>query len=211
MMIWFTADTHFGHSAIIRHCDRPWDTVGEMGRAIVDNINAFVMPNDDLYVLGDFSFHITREQAMDVRRRIRCRRVHLLPGNHDKDWSQPEVAGTFVCEPPIVTLRAGGRKLVLSHYPMEDWPAMSHGSIHLHGHIHSGGQDYNMLNRAQGIYRYDVGVDANGYCPVSLDDVLAWFDGVECHGRADWRRWVVSTDSPECEEYAATLLGMDAE
>ena len=37
---------------------------------------------------------------------------------------------------------------------------------------------HNERNRAQGLYRYDVGVDANGYAPVSLDQVLAFFDGV---------------------------------
>lgn len=40
-----------------------------------------------------------------------------------------------------------------------------------------------------------VGVDANGFSPVSLDEVLAWFDGVPCSGRVDWRNWVNETGS----------------
>lgn len=76
-----------------------------------------------------------------------------------------------------------------------DWQGMSHGSIHLHGHIHSRGMQYNELNRMQGLYRYDVGVDANGFRPVSLDEVLAWFEGVPCSGRVDWRNWVNETGS----------------
>lgn len=51
---------------------------------------------------------------------------------------------------------------------MADWQGMSHGSWHLHGHIHSCGGAYNNFNCRQGLLRYDVGVDASGYAPVSL-------------------------------------------
>lgn len=76
---------------------------------------------------------------------------------------------------------------------MADWQSMPHESIHLHGHIHSEGSLYNEMNRMQGLYRYDVGVDANGYSPVSMEEILAWFDGVECRGRVKWKDWVDET------------------
>lgn len=205
-MVWFTSDTHFGHENVLGFTGRPWEALADMEDALVDGINARVAPSDDLYILGDFSYKTTAEEARRVRRRVACRRVHLVPGNHDKDWSQPEVAGTFVVEPPVCQLKLGGRRLVLCHYPLEDWPHMSHGAVHLHGHIHSQGSDYNELNRMQGIYRYDVGVDANGYAPVSLEAVLAWFEGVACAGRSDWRRWAVSTDSEEARAYSEALV-----
>lgn len=34
-------------------------------------------------------------------------------------------------------------------------------------------------NRQRGILRYDVGVDANGYAPVSRDEILDFFRGIE--------------------------------
>ena len=166
-MIWFTSDTHFGHEVALRSCERPWAGVGEMNGALVDAINEHVEPGDTLYHLG----------------------------NHDKDWAQPAVGWAFTVEKPITVLKIGKLKLVLSHFPMADWQSMSHGSIHLHGHIHSRGMQYNELNRMQGLYRYDVGVDANGFRPVSLDEVLAWFEGVPCSGRVDWRNWVNETGS----------------
>lgn len=204
-MIWFTADTHFGHENILKLASRPWRDIGQMNRALISNINACVLPADDLWILGDFSFRITREEAAAIRERIRCRNVHLIAGNHDKDWSRPEVAGTFITDPPICELKAEGRRLVLCHYPMEDWPGMGNGSIHLHGHIHTEGSDYNELNRMQKILRYDVGVDANGYRPVSLKEILAWFDGVKPEGYRAWPDWVVSTDNEEAHEYARAL------
>lgn len=176
-MIWFTSDTHFGHENILRFCSRPWGDASSMARAMIDSINERVAEDDELYILGDFSYKIGADAAAALRRGIACRRVHLVPGNHDRDWSRPELEGTFVVEAPIYTLKLeGGRKVVLCHYPMESWPSMAHGSIHLHGHIHAGPR-YNEGCRRRGLLRYDVGVDANGYAPVSLEDVLSFFEG----------------------------------
>lgn len=156
-MIWFTSDTHFGHEVVLRSCERPWASVSEMNGALVDAINEHVEPGDTLYHLGDYSFKTTLEDAANLRKRISRKDVHLVPGNHDKDWAQPAVSWAFTVEKPITVLKIGKLKLVLSHYPMADWQGMSHGSIHLHGHIHSRGMQYNELNRMQGLYRYDVG------------------------------------------------------
>lgn len=182
-MIWFTSDTHFGHERVLGFTNRPFDNIHEMNNAFVENINKKVKQEDELYILGDFSFKITAADAASIRRSIHCRKIHLVPGNHDKDWSQPAVAGTFILESHICILKHNKQKLALCHFPMADWPSMAHGSIHLHGHIHSEGSSYNEINRMQGLYRFDVGVDANGYSPVSLDEVLDWFSDIECNGR----------------------------
>lgn len=178
-MIWFTSDTHFGHENIIRFCDRPWKSADEMNDALIEVINERVAPDDILYHLGDFSFKMSQDAARDVRRRIRCREIHWVPGNHDWDWGKTDLAGTFVVEPAIVALGCeGAPELVLCHYPIMDWPGLGRGAIHLHGHIHAT-RAYNEEMRAERLLRYDVGVDANGYVPASLDEILAFFDGVK--------------------------------
>ena len=73
-MIWFTSDTHFGHENMLRLCDRPWSTVAQMNDAIVDNINSKVAVDDELYILGDFSFKMTAQDAYELRKRIACKR-----------------------------------------------------------------------------------------------------------------------------------------
>lgn len=170
-MIWFTSDTHFGHANVLHFTDRPFGDIAHMNRALINAINERVAPTDDLYILGDFSYQMTAVEAAALRSKINCRKVHIVPGNHDKDWTHKDVAGTFIVEPPIVRINIHGQKIVLSHYPLMEWQSMSRGSWHLHGHIHSAGSVYNELNRKQDLMRYDVGVDANDLAPVSLDEI----------------------------------------
>lgn len=212
-MIWFTSDLHLGHARVLKFTDRPWDTIDEMNDALVGNINARVAPNDTLYILGDYSFKITAAGAYALRKRIQCHDIRLVPGNHDRDWTRLEVADAFTVEPMITTIKVhgGSQKVVLSHFPMADWPSMSHGSWHLHGHIHSSGMDYNKFNRRQGILRYDVGVDANGAAPVSLDEISEWFASVdEPSGRIRWPYWVNVTGDKEIDEELQAWREADA-
>lgn len=52
-MIYFTADTHFGHYNVIRFCDRPFASAEEMDEAMIQNWNERVTGNDTVYILGD--------------------------------------------------------------------------------------------------------------------------------------------------------------
>lgn len=187
-MIYFTSDTHFGHANVIKLAGRPWRTIEQMDAALVAGINARVRMRDELWILGDFSYRLGGDEALAIRQSINCRRVHLVPGNHDRNWAVPELEGAFILESPIAKVKYEGNKFVCSHYPIIDWEGMRRGSIQLHGHIHSKA-DYNEHNRGRGLFRYDVGVDANGYQPVSIEEVMAFFDGAESAGRINWREW----------------------
>ena len=202
-MIWFTSDTHFGHANAIKFTNRPFENVEEMEDVFVKNINSLVKADDELYHLGDFSFHTSVDDAKRVRERIRCKRIHLVKGNHDKDWSRPELEGTFVLEPLVAHIKLDdGRRFSCCHYPMLDWPALRHGCIHLHGHIHSS-REYNLWNRQNGDLRFDVGVDANDYKPVSLEEIIDFFKGVDFNTRRNWREWA-QAPTPQIDDYDAS-------
>ena len=51
-MIFYTADTHFGHANIIRFCDRPFSSVEEMDRIMIENWNKRVQHEDSIYVIA---------------------------------------------------------------------------------------------------------------------------------------------------------------
>jgi hypothetical protein len=81
---WFTADFHFGHSNIIRYCNRPFGDVAEMDQAILERLNSLVRAHDVLYFLGDFCIG-GKARALAYRNGIRCKRIFALPGNHDME------------------------------------------------------------------------------------------------------------------------------
>ena len=55
-MMWFTADLHLGDTNILHDMDRPFDSVEEMNRKVIDAINECVAADDRLYILGDFTY-----------------------------------------------------------------------------------------------------------------------------------------------------------
>ncbi len=55
--IWFTADFHFGHSNIIRYCNRPFRNAEEMDQTILERLNSSVKANDILYFLASEARH----------------------------------------------------------------------------------------------------------------------------------------------------------
>lgn len=185
-MIFFTSDLHLNHENAIRHTDRPFANVDEMNAGLIRRINERVGVDDELWIIGDFSFNTTQENIRQLRRQINCRNVHLIYGNHDK---RVDGTGIFQSAQDYKVLKTEYGPVVLFHYPILDWYAKHYGSIHLHGHIHSRGE-YNAANLARtgdeqyayghtprrdglGYRIYDVGVDANDYRPVSLDEIAA--------------------------------------
>lgn len=64
-------------------------------------------------------------------------------------------------------LKYKGANIILFHYPIDSWDRARHGSIHCHGHCHGTFNKYNIGRR-----RFDIGVDVEGFKPVSLDEII---------------------------------------
>ena len=170
MAIYFIADTHFSHGNIIRYCNRPFSSGQEMDETIYANWTALVQPKDKVYHLGDVAFGSEAMVARTVERIKKLPGVkYLLPGNHDGRY--PELVASAFAEvlPPLYELSAQsgreGVRIVLCHYPLLTWNRAFHGALHFHGHVH-GRIPY--TNR-----RIDVGVDAWGFAPARLENVIA--------------------------------------
>ena len=169
-MIYFTSDFHFGHRGIILMQNRPFRDVQEMNGAMICNYNDIVHKTDIVYILGDISHHMKIEETEKILDALKGRKI-LIRGNHDKSYNP----ALFEKISDFETISVYGMYLALMHYPMLSWPKKNQGSIQLHGHIHAG-QSYNEENAENGIRRYDVGVDANNFCPVSAEQIKRFFE-----------------------------------
>ena len=175
-MIYFTSDPHLGHRFVLTN--RPqFSSVEEMNEILINNINQTVTPKDTLYIIGDATNRLKQDEASDLLRRIRCNKI-LIRGNHDKEYGP----GIFTETHDYLELTYNKHTYILCHYPFICWKRMKHGFINLHGHIHSS-PEYNEEHHAIGRLQYDVGVDANGYKPVSIAEIEAWADS------SPWREY----------------------
>lgn len=173
-MIYFTADTHFYHGNVLQYEHRPFQTVEEMDESLIQNWNAKVSPDDDIYILGDFTLK-GPTLANSLLERLQGRK-YLIRGNHDGFADRESFRrDAFVWVRDYFELSWQGRCFVLCHYPLLSWNGMHRGAFHLHGHQHNKPQ-YNRLNRDDGLRRLDVGVDAQGMSPVSAEEILAFWD-----------------------------------
>ncbi len=165
--------THtFGHSNIIKYCNRPFASVKEMNDALIDNINARVGENDTLYHLGDWSFgpkydDTYMEYVADYRHSIKCKNIILIYGNHDRPRLDFDYRGIFSEVHHLLEIK-GERDhppITLCHYAMRVWNRSHHGAWHLYGHSH------NTLPDDPNAKSFDCGVDCNNYEPFSIEDV----------------------------------------
>ena len=176
-MIYFTSDLHFWHKNAITYTSRPFETVEEMNEKLVENWNRTVHKNDEVYILGDVTM-VKPNRASEIIARLKGRK-YLLMGNHDY-FAREKQFDPASCGIEWVKMyhemHWQNRTFVLCHYPFASWNKDSHGSYNLHGHIHSS-PDYNLLNKGNGRRKYDVGVDANSFTPVSLEQIVRFFEG----------------------------------
>lgn len=169
-MIYFTSDQHLGHPAIISMQKRPFRDLGDMNRTIINNFNSMVHKDDTVFILGDICHRLPVDAANDLIAELKGRKI-LVTGNHDKKYDQRLFEEIY----DFKTVSLNGRFFALMHYPMLSWPKSHHGSYQLHGHIHAK-KDYNLQNRLDVVRRYDVGVDANDFYPVSVEQIIRFFE-----------------------------------
>lgn len=159
MTTWFTADTHFGDHRTINIWRRPFPDVATMDAALVAGWNAVVAPGDTVWHLGDVA---RRSDAVAALLRELNGTKHLLRGNNDPEATLTAAGWASVGD--YVELEHEGRRLVLGHYPFRSWNGQHRGAINLHGHSHG---RLTPLPR-----QFDVGVDARGFAPVTLAQLL---------------------------------------
>lgn len=172
--VFFTSDTHFCHTNIIKFCGRPFENVDEMNEVIISNWNKTVGPTDIVYHLGDFCFAGSYEWHTILGRLNG--RIHLIIGNHDEKNLRQGYMQLFESVSYQKRLLIEGYNVYLNHFPYLCFPGYKPYTMQLFGHVHSSpykfdGVDSKIVKANLQPSQYDVGVDWNNFCPVNWEDV----------------------------------------
>lgn len=129
--IWFTSDTHFGHANIIKYCNRPFSSVEEMNKTIIDNWNSVVGKDDIVWHLGDFS--LGNKNNIELVKQLNGK-INIVLGNHDTQHISKyyEVGFHRVYDRPTII----GNFFILSHAPLQ-WIKDDEPYANIYGHVHN--------------------------------------------------------------------------
>ena len=166
MKRYLIADTHFGHDNIIKYENRPFTTVEEMDRKLIELWNSVVGKDDLVYVLGDFTLSRRISVIKTLVEQLHGRKI-LIMGNHDtrkpKDYIQ---CGFEVATRKPMMVESG---VILMHEPFESSEFIAPNYIYLFGHVHNNHtlmDDYPNCKCAC--------VERIGYKPIDLDKTIRY-------------------------------------
>lgn len=181
-MNYFISDLHFGHKNVLSFDNRKFKTIEEHDEAIITNWNNTVGLDDDVYILGDISWHNT-SNTIAIFNELNGA-LHLVKGNHDNRLlKNRELQSRFVEIVDYKELQLdNGRGIVLCHYPVPCFKNHYYGWYHLYGHVHNS-TEWNMMERVkyemEKLYdvscnMFNVGamMDYMNYTPRTLNEIL---------------------------------------
>ncbi len=158
------SDLHFYHNNIIKLCNRPYKDLNEMHSALIKNWNSVVTKEDEVYILGDFSFG-NIEDTETILKSLNGTK-YLIKGNHDayidkKFFNKALFENIY----DYLELKIDGKFVVMCHYPLVEWNGKFRGSINLYGHTHR------KLENEQN-NQYCVCADVNDFTPQPIKNYL---------------------------------------
>ena len=178
--IFYIADLHFGHRNCISFDNRPFSTIGEHDRALIANWNAVVMPEDHVYVIGDFAYR--NEQPISFYTSQLHGHLHLIRGNHDKRSAEYESCFESVDDILKIqdTLDRTPVDVIMCHYWIPFLPELRRGAYMLHGHTHRDGKEQRLEEELKAKIRqnyqlhraYNVGCMWQDYYPQTLAQIV---------------------------------------
>lgn len=179
---YFISDLHFGHKNCLAFDNRPFNTIEEHDKCLIETWNEIVGIDDDVYVLGDISWHNVTK-TIEIVKQLNGNK-HLIKGNHDgRLLKNVEFRNLFVEVTDYKELYIDDNKsIVLCHYPIPCFKNHYYGWYHLYGHTHSG-YEHNMMENIKRqseelygmpLYMYNVGVmmPYMNYTPKTLEQII---------------------------------------
>ena len=156
----FLSDTHFGHRNILCYEQRPFPDIEAMDAALIANWRRVVGRDDQVFLLGDFSFY-NKERTMAITRELTGNKV-LVMGNHDTHSPQWYLDCGFALASPYPLVYEGF--WLLSHEPLYLNRNMPYAN--LFGHVHQ-----NPIYQDVSGQSFCVCAERLGYTPISFEQI----------------------------------------
>lgn len=188
MNVYIISDTHFSHANIIKYCNRPFESVEQMNRVLIDRWNAVVTPDDTVIHLGDVFW--SYRDACELTWRLNGRKM-LVRGNHDWDVLRMRELG-FGC---VTTGKLDywvesfhGRSIMCAHSPraIPTWKEKENDHngasiVRLCGHEHNNAPIFIRWVRdkrdvARPVMAMNMSCEYWDYKPARIEDVIACYD-----------------------------------
>ena len=174
--MFFTSDTHFCHTNIIKYCKRPFKDVEENDAELIRRWNEKVPEDGIVFHLGDVAFG-DPDRVDEILKQLHGK-IYLVIGNHDWRRIVNQHKWRFEMMTQQINMKIGKRHVILNHYPMLAYAGAWRGvdaSYQLFGHVHTSPYTDEGLDQQRMKYlfttQYDVGVDNNNFTPVSWKEV----------------------------------------
>lgn len=184
---YFISDLHFEHRNILAFDNREFSDVKTHDRFLIDTWNNKVGVDDDVWILGDVSWHNVTK-TIEILKELNGHK-HLIIGNHDRRFLKNQVFRNEFesIEHYKEIILDDDNGIVLCHYPIPTYNNHFSGWTHLYGHVHTG-FEYNMIKQFEyqmkDLYRkpsrmYNVGcmVPEMGYEPKTLKEIIEAYGG----------------------------------
>lgn len=196
-MRYYIADCHFFHEALNEKMDkRGFESVQAMNEYMIEKWNQKVRRNDEVVILGDFSWG-NAEETNDLLDRLHGK-LYMIRGNHDYFLQKSDFrAERFVWIKSYAEMQDNQRKVILCHYPVMCYNGQyrldrkgNPRTYMLYGHVHDT-MDQRLLEQFQEITKRTTVQSSDGeerpipssmincfcmysdYTPLTLDEWIA--------------------------------------
>lgn len=183
MSNYYISDLHFGHKNCLTYDNREFKDIETHDQFIMNKWNETVNIDDDVYILGDVSWHNVTK-TIDILSNLNGNK-HLIVGNHDKKFlKNRDFRERFVEIESYkeISLDRENKGIVLCHYPIPCFNHHCYGWYHLYGHVHNSFEwkmmehDKYLMSELHNVpcHMYNVGAMLwyMNYTPKTLDQII---------------------------------------
>jgi calcineurin-like phosphoesterase family protein len=159
--------TFVSHRNIITYCNRPFATVSEMNKALIDNWNKVVRKEDKVIMNGDFALS-GKDKIIEIGQQLNGRKTLIL-GNHDGASLKTYYDAGFemVSKYPIVVEEF----FIVSHMPQ--YIQENGVYVNIFAHVHN-----NLAFKDVSARSFCTSAERINYTPILFEDIKAQIQAV---------------------------------